>query len=279
MTRMIDWPTEARVVSRDGTELAYWAVGDGPPVLLVHGATADHTRWGPILPHLSPYARVYAMDRRGRGASGDAPGYDAAREFEDVAAVVDAVAAACGASVDLYGHSFGGFCAFHAALLTPHIRRLVLYEGWPTVQPGARAFPPGVGERIDTLIANGDRETALETFMRDEVQVPEPELSAIRAQPSWQARVAAVHTVPREVRAFSARDAAFDADLAAKIEVPVLLLVGGDSPDLAKGDVDTVVDALPDARVVVIEGQQHLADVLVPDVFARHVLAFLRAEG
>ena len=36
--------------------------------------------------------------------------------------------------------------------------------------------------------------------------------------------------------------------------------------------------ALPDARIVVIEGQQHLADVLAPEVFAKHVLAFLRDQ-
>lgn len=58
------------------------------------------------------------MDRRGRGASGDAPDYHLAREFEDVAAVVDAVAEASGSAVDVYGHSFGGLCAFGGATLT-----------------------------------------------------------------------------------------------------------------------------------------------------------------
>jgi pimeloyl-ACP methyl ester carboxylesterase len=101
-----------RVVSRDGTEIAYWTSGEGPPLVLVHGAPDDHTRWHPLLPYLESHATVHAMDRRGRGASGDAPGYHLAREFEDVAAVVDAVAEASGSAVDVYGHSFGGLCAF-----------------------------------------------------------------------------------------------------------------------------------------------------------------------
>jgi hypothetical protein len=48
MTRTEE-PTITRVVSRDGTKIAYWTSGDGPPLVLVHGTTADHTRWAPVL--------------------------------------------------------------------------------------------------------------------------------------------------------------------------------------------------------------------------------------
>jgi pimeloyl-ACP methyl ester carboxylesterase len=111
-----------RVVSRDGTEIAYWTSGDGPPLVLVHGAPADHTRWRPLLPYLESHATVHAMDRRGRGASGDAPDYHLAREFEDVAAVVDAVAEASRSAVDVYGHSFGLEGQEHVAdILVPEV--------------------------------------------------------------------------------------------------------------------------------------------------------------
>jgi pimeloyl-ACP methyl ester carboxylesterase len=93
--------SKTSVVSRDGTEIAYWTSGYGPPLVLVHGAPADHTRWRPLLPYLEPHVTVYALDRRGRGAGGDAPRYRLEREYEDVAAVVDAVAAASGARVDI----------------------------------------------------------------------------------------------------------------------------------------------------------------------------------
>ena len=99
------------VASRDGTQIAYWTSGSGPPLVLVHGAPADHTRWRPLLPYLEPYVTVHALDRRGRGASGDALEYRLEREYEDVAAVVDAVAAS-GQPVDVYGHSHGGIVAF-----------------------------------------------------------------------------------------------------------------------------------------------------------------------
>jgi pimeloyl-ACP methyl ester carboxylesterase len=106
------------------------------------------------------------------------------------------------------------------------------------------------------------------------VKVPEAELEAIRAQPAWPARVAAAHTITREIHAFFGDR--FDPARAAKITVPVLVLTGSDSPDEIRDDPETVTAALPDARLVAIEGQQHLADVIVPEVFAEHVLAFLR---
>ena len=263
------------MTSTDGTEIAVWTSGDGPPLLLVHGTAGVHERFAPLLPYSgAAFATVHVMDRRGRGASGDAPVYALEREHEDVAAVVDAIAAASGSAVDVYGHSYGGECAFGAALLTANIRRLVLYEGWPPVSPDKLDFPREVEERLDGLVAAGDREPALELFMREVVKVSDADIRAIREQPTWPLRVGAAHTITREIRAFRADT--FDAEQAGRISVPVLVLAGGDSPDEIKDDPETVVAALPDARLVVIEGQEHLADVLVPEVFAQHLLAFLR---
>jgi pimeloyl-ACP methyl ester carboxylesterase len=64
--------TAARVLSCDGTEIAYRTSGDGPPLLLVHGTAGARERFAPLLPYLEPCATVHAMDRRGRGASGAA---------------------------------------------------------------------------------------------------------------------------------------------------------------------------------------------------------------
>lgn len=263
--------TPTLVTSADGTEIACWSTGDGPPLLLVHGSTADHTRWRPLLPYLEPHFTVHTIDRRGRGASGDAQEYDVSREYADVAAVVDAIAKSAGAPVDVLGHSFGGVCVFGAAGLTPNMRRIVLYEGWPTPRPELIAMPPDVLARVEALIAEDRREEALVTFFREVVGMPEHELTRYRALPAWQARIAAAHTVAREDRV-----AAFDPSEAARITVPVLLLVGGDSPPAIQGDYETVAAAFPDARVSILEGQQHIAIDMVPEVFAERMTGFLR---
>jgi pimeloyl-ACP methyl ester carboxylesterase len=174
------------------------------------------------------------------------------------------------------GHSYGGLCAFGGAALTPNVGRLVLYEGWPTPNPDQLALPPGVEKRLDALLAEGNREAALEIFFREVVRMPEADFVVYRGRPAWQARIAAAHTITRESRAEQA--ALFDPEQAAKIAVPTLLLAGGDSPDFLKAGIDTVAAALPDAQIVVLDGQQHIAIDLIPEAFADHVVAFLRDQ-
>jgi pimeloyl-ACP methyl ester carboxylesterase len=77
------------VISSDGTHIGYWRTGEGPPLVLIHGTSADHARWDPVLPALQKHFTVYAVDRRGQGGSGDAAEYSLEREVEDVVAVVD----------------------------------------------------------------------------------------------------------------------------------------------------------------------------------------------
>lgn len=258
-----------RVVSVDGTEIVYFTTGDGPPLLLVHGTTADHTRWAPLLPYLERHATIHGMDRRGRGASGDASEYALEREFEDVATVIEDVADHAAAPVDVYGHSYGALCSLGAATLTTRIRKLVVYE-----PPGRRVVghsPKDVHERIERLIADGDREGALTTFLREIVRMPEEQLEPYRAQPSWEARIAAAHTIVREEVA----PAEFNPDRVRALTVPTLMIVGGDSDQWMRKDADAIVAALPDVRVIELPGQQHVADVLIPEVFARHVVDFL----
>lgn len=61
-----------RIKSKDGTWIAYARSGEGSPLVLVHGTSSDHmTAWPFVLPALEERCAVYAVDRRGRGKSGD----------------------------------------------------------------------------------------------------------------------------------------------------------------------------------------------------------------
>lgn len=153
-----------KVISNDGTEISFLRRGNGPPLILVHGTTADHTRWLPIIPHFEKEFTVYAMDRRGRGESGDSPNYHIMREAEDIAAVVKAI----DDPVYLLGHSYGGLVALEAALLTDNIKKLILYE--PPVPAGKPFYPPGVPDKMQPLIDNGEFESALEIFLKEVVK-------------------------------------------------------------------------------------------------------------
>jgi len=258
-----------KITSKDGTPLAYQRSGVGPPLVLVHGTGGSSARWTPILPALEAHFSIYALDRRGRGDSGDAPNYSLEREFEDVALVVDSIQS----SVDLLGHSLGGICALEAALHTPHIRKLILYEP-PIPVEGVPIYPAGVIDRLDALFATGDREGVLTTFMQDVVRMPTHEFELFRASPAWPARVAAAHTLPRELRAHERYR--FNAERFRGLSTPTLLLLGGDSPAFFKAAIEVVNNTLPNSRVVILPGQQHIAIDTAPDLFVREVMTFLK---
>lgn len=252
--------------SRDGTRIACEKSGTGPPLVLVHGTTADHHRWAPVLPALAKHFTVYACDRRGRGASGDGPVYAIEREFEDVAAVVDGI----GGPVDLLGHSYGALCSLEAAVLSPNLRRLVLYE--PPIPAGMPITPEGVIDRLQALLDAGDNDGVVTTFMREVPRVPPEQLDRMRTLPAWRARVEAAATIPRELRAhdkYTFAPSKFEG-----LEVPVLLLLGGDSPPFFRAALERVQAAVPSARLVVLPGQQHVAIDTAPDLFAREVIDF-----
>lgn len=281
-------PFEAR--GADGTPIAAFEVAppasaqqDHVPLLLVHGATADHTTWRTVGPRFAATRRVFAVDRRGRGASGDAASYAIEREFDDVAAAAEAIAALAGSpaqtgkrAVDVAGHSYGGRCALGASLRSQVIRRVVVYEGAP-VPPGMTYRPPGLVEAVRAALARGDDDAALSTFLAGIVGMSEAALDAYRRDPVWPARVAAAHTILREIEAEATPPASIEALSAAT--VPVLLILGSISRSPFRIGTDALAAALPHAQVVTIDGAAHAAHHTHADEFVRVVERFLDREA
>ena len=139
-----------------------------------------------------------------------------------------------------------------------------------------RTITPTLTAALDSLLAQGKPEQMLETFYRDVVHMSDDEVGIIKSSAAWPARVAAAPTVPREIRAFS--EQAFDPETASRITVPVLLLVGGDTPDDIRADPEVVAGALPDARIGVLPGQMHMAHLTDPGGFAAALLSFLTEQ-
>ncbi|MCE3266567.1 MAG: alpha/beta hydrolase [Solirubrobacterales bacterium] len=81
------------------------------------------------------------------------------------------------------------------------------------------------------------------------------------------------HTIPREEQASSAYE--FAPDRFKDLGTPTLFLRGGDSPPAFKAAAEAVAEALPDCRVVVMQGQGHAAMDTATELFAEEVLGFL----
>ncbi|HWM87762.1 MAG TPA: alpha/beta hydrolase, partial [Kofleriaceae bacterium] len=257
-----------QVMSSDGTPLAVWVDGSGPPLVLVHGSLTDHTTFEALVKELRGSVTTFSMDRRGFGASGDAAGYAIEREFEDVAAVVDSVAARAGAPVALWGHSYGAGCAMGGAALTSSVHRLILYE------PGlGLSYPAGSIERIEAAVAAGDMDAAIVAVLVQILELSAEDVDAMRAGPRWPVLLAAGPTVPRECRVEDGwvyRPGCFD-----RIAAPALLLSGSASPPALIEATQRAAAAIPGARIQRLEGHAHLAHKTDPGMIAGIIRQFI----
>ena len=264
--------------SADGTLIAAFESGVAEagrrPLLLVHGTTADHRTFRVVGPLLGRRRALAAMDRRGRGASGDHEPYSIEREFEDVAAMAEALAAEAGGPIDVLGHSYGGRCALGASLRTGAIRRIVCYEGAPA-PPDQPYQPDDLIERLRGHLVAGDLEAVLETFMREVVGMDDAGMARFRADPVWPLRVAASPTILRELDA--ERSAAASLDALGGVTAPVLLVLGTASVPAFHAATEALAARLVRGSVVRIEGAAHAAHHTHPAEFVAAVEAFLDA--
>ena len=105
-----------------------------------------------------------------------------------------------GPGASLFGHSFGGLIAAAAAPRVEGLTHLALYE--PPM--GGVLGGPEWMDRLEALVAAGDRERALGGFLRDIGGYTDDEIDAMRRTPVWEARLATMPTAVRELRAENA---------------------------------------------------------------------------
>jgi pimeloyl-ACP methyl ester carboxylesterase len=244
--------------------IAVTVSGQGRPLVLAHGSLESAQFWQVLAGVLAPHLTVYAVDRRGHGASGDNPEYSIEREQQDIAAVLDLA----GPDAILLGHSYGAVVTLGLALARP-LAGLVLYE-----PPLALNGPVG-GASIapyEEAIREGDLDRALTLGMVNFVKMPQPAIDGMRQEPVWPALASMAPSWPREIQAIDD----FGDDLArfAAIDIPVLLIVGELSPAWLIENSHRLQQTMPNATIVEISGHAHVAHNTDPEAMADAILAF-----
>ncbi len=142
--------------SKDGTVIAYRRFGAaGPGLVLNHGGMQTSQSFVTLATLLSDAYTVLVPDRRDRGRSRGGPAvYDIERACEDV----DAVLQKTGAH-DVFGLSSGAVITLNAALRSPNIRRIAVYEP-PMPYPGQPSQTEWM-EKAERAIAAGELATAM----------------------------------------------------------------------------------------------------------------------
>jgi pimeloyl-ACP methyl ester carboxylesterase len=240
--------------SPDGTVIAYERTGDGPPLVVAVGAFCDRRSFVPP-GNLTSVFTVYTYDRRGRGDSGDTQPYSPDLEVADLAAVVSAAAASAsgGPGVFAYGHSSGGALVLRAAAAGVPLAAVASYEA-PFAIPGSRAVAQDPAGRIQEMVASGRRGDAVRYWMTDVVSAPPEVLASMEGAPWWPGLEALAHTLPYDIALTG--DQGVPASLSA-IAIPVLVLGGSTSADWFHRTVQETANAVPGARLVMMEGYDH----------------------
>jgi pimeloyl-ACP methyl ester carboxylesterase len=253
--------------SEDGTVIAFDRFGEGPALIVTLGAFCDRKTFVPPL-DLTDRFTVVTWDRRGRGDSGDTAPYSPDLEVADLAAVISAAggpSAGPGVSAGafVYGHSSGAALALRAAWSGVPMAALVAYEA-PFIIPGTRDVPTDPSATITSLVEAGRRGDAVRFWMTDVVRLPPQMVAGMEGAPFWAGLEAMTHTLPYDIALTAYRGV--PAEELAGIGVPVLVLGGGNSPDWFQQSVQATAAAIPGARLVTLEGQDHGAppEVLTP---------------
>ncbi len=158
------YPLDERFVDADGVLIYTVSLGQGPPLVIVHGGPgASHDYFLPYLLPLARTNRLVFLDERGSGRSEkleDVSKYTVDAMVEDVEAV--RVALGLG-KINLLGHSFGGVLAQAYALkYQANLNRLVLCSTFHSTRALNEVFrkmkaemPAELRARIDKMEAEG----------------------------------------------------------------------------------------------------------------------------
>ncbi|HZT66489.1 MAG TPA: alpha/beta hydrolase [Acidimicrobiales bacterium] len=240
-----------QIVSADGTPIAYETLGQGDPVVLIGGAFNDRQTVAGVAHVLSSQHTAVLYDRRGRGDSGDGRPPSLDRELEDLAALIETV----GAPAALFGHSSGAALALEAAAAGLPVSKIAVYE--PSYVVGRSRPRPGTGlaERIQALVAVGRRDAAAALFLSEAIGMPDEVVEGMQASPMWAMFAGLAHTLPYDLAA--CRGMKLPTRRLSRIAVPVLAVHGANTMPWLAASTEAVASAVPGARHVVLEGQDH----------------------
>lgn len=247
------------VKAADGVRIAYEIVGDGPPVVLVHGFASNRVQnwkapgWYDTLTGAG--YRVIAMDCRGHGESDkphDPAFYNHAIMAEDVVAVMDAAGAG---HTFLMGYSMGGFIGIHVLMDHPDLLRKVVIGGVGGTYLGA---------------AFGSREGIADALLEpDKTKISDPVQKSFREFAEQQGKdLQALAACMRGNRH------PFTAAELSQSQRPVLVVCG--EQDALTGPPDPLAAAFADGRAVIIAKRDHMTTV-GDKVYKQAVIDFFKS--
>jgi pimeloyl-ACP methyl ester carboxylesterase len=254
-------------------ELAFSEIGDGPPLVILHGLFGSKRNWSSIAKQLADSRRVITVDLRNHGASPWSPVHDYPALASDVTRLVET---RLGGRAAVLGHSMGGKAAMMLALERPElVERLVVVDIAPAPSPGSsREFLRAMmAVPLAECSRRGDVEAALAADVPD-AAVRSFLVANIVARPdglAWGVNLEAIADHIDAIMDFP------DVPDGRAFTGPVLVLAGGRSPYVQPHHATMINRLFPAARVETIPEAGHWLHADAPAAFLEAVRVFLQA--
>jgi len=258
--------TGARV-EVSGIEMYYEVSGDGPPLIVLHGAYMNIPTMGQIIPDLAETNTVYALELQGHGRTTD---IDRPITYENLAEDVIGFMDAVGVDkASLFGYSLGANTALRLAIDHPErVQRAVLasvaYDltGW---QPAYQAFLPQLTPEMFVGTPMEDEYRRLAANPEGFAALVDKLIALEHLPLAWEADVAAMETPLLIIQG--------DADtVTLEHSVQLFQLLGG-------GVMGDMGEPLPASRLAILPATSHTALINQPELLKALIEPFLREEA
>ena len=256
-------------------EIAYTDIGEGEPVVLLHGIPTWSYLYHDVIPLLEPHCRVLAPDFLGHGYSDRRDRFDRSLRAQTrmILRFLDELGIG---QATIVGHDTGGGVALIMAIEHPdRIRRLVLsnivaYDSWPIADmidlgnPDWRAKP---ASEVAAFVASGLPDGL---HNRDRL-TPEFERNIVAPYSDEEGKISLI----RNASALNTNHTTMLIDRHGEIAAPTLVLWGIHDPWQKIADGERLAHEIPNARLVRLENASHWLQQDAPDDFAREIVAFI----
>jgi len=254
----------------NGVEIKYLLIGEGAPVLLIHGFAASAvTNWAKVIRILSRDHQIIAIDNRGHGGSDKPVGEEHYGDemIHDSIRLLDHLGIE---KAHIVGYSMGGYITAKMLAMYPErmLSATIAGAGWGKEKSIREATLDELADAID-----GDRSVAplFNKLLPNGKARPGIEMKVINFLIMFSNDPDTLASVARGMKQHTLTKEEIE-----KIDVPTQLVVGSADP-IGKA-AEAWVEIRPDHRIIIIDGANHMTTIRRPE-FVQAITEFVDAES
>ena len=255
-------------------EIHYVDVGQGVPVVLIHGLAGDYSAWSSQIQLLRDHFRVIAFDNRGAGKSTQVDESISTQDLaKDALGLMDFLNIS---SAHIVGRSMGGAIAQHMALMSPErIKSLVLCASFAVLDPLGRRVLLNMREALEWRMNWADHARhSVQNFVSAEFfNSKQQEVKKIEALIGGETRLPACYI--RQNEACQNHDTSSQLAL---IKQPTLIMAGKNDPICSLTATDILSQGIVDSETILFDNSSHFFLMEQPDKFNQSLKGWLNSH-